>query len=171
MSTRRGTAVDLLKRTSVAALPSDPARLERTALLDELGLPISGPAYRPVVKVAAWIVLGVLTLQILAVALRVPAEGLDHALTFTVVFCYVGLAVLTVAMQRSVVTIDRRGLRQSWILRRDVPWEDIQFVKFIPYPLGKRLMIFHRGRFVSMQAGCRELEIAFARIALVYRRR
>lgn len=164
------TATPAQSRSATAEPTASPGG-ERAALLDELDLPVSGPAYRPVVKFAAWVVLGVLTLQILRVALRIPAQSLDQALTFTVVFCYIGLAVLTVAMQRSIVTIDRRGLRQTWILRRDVAWEDIHFVKFIPYPLGKRLMIFQRGRFISMQAGCRELEIAFARIALVYRRK
>lgn len=165
-------AADAPRPASGSSVSTEDARLERATLLDELDLPISGPAYRPVVKLAAWIVLALLTLQIISVAVRVPAESLNQTMTLTVVFCYVGLAILAVAMQVSVVTIDRRGLRQTWILRREVPWGDIHFVKFIPYPLGKRLMIFYRGgRFMSMQAGCREVEVAFARIALVYRRR
>lgn len=144
----------------------------RAALIDELELPIAGAAYRPWVKTAAWVVLGLLTLQIMATAWRLPPESLNQTLTLTVVFCYVGMAVMAVAMQRSVVTIDRKGLRQTWIMRREVAWEDIHFVKFIPYPLGKRLMIFVKGnRFVTMQAGSREVEVAFARIALVYRRK
>lgn len=144
---------------------------QRAALLEELGLPVSGPAYRKPVKIAAWIVLGLLTVQLISVATRLPAENLNQALTLTVLFCYVGMAALTVAMQRSITTIDARGLRQTWIMRREVAWEDVNFVKFIPYPLGKRLMIFNRGgRFVTLQAGTREVEVAFARIALVYKR-
>lgn len=153
------------------ALPSE-VRAEREALLDELNLPLSGPAYRPAVKVAAWVVLALLTLLIISTALRVPAENLNQTMTVTVIGCYVGLAIMAAAMQRSMVTVDRQGLRQSWIMRREVAWDEIQFVKFIPYPLGKRLMIFQRGgRFMSLQAGGRDVEVAFARIALVYRRK
>ncbi|GAA5236820.1 hypothetical protein FOZ76_12535 [Verticiella sediminum] len=144
---------------------------ERAALLQELDPPVVGPAYRRVVKIAAWVVLAIITLQILAAAMSASQESLGTAFGFTVVFCYVGLALLAIAMQRSVVTIDEHGLRQTWIMRREVAWEDVQYVKFIPFPLGKRLMIFHRGRFTTLQAGSQAVEIAFARIALVYRRR
>src|SRR5690606_5120740 len=112
---------------------------QRAALLKELDLPVSGQAYRKPVKMAAWIVLGLLTVQLVSVATRLPTENLNQALTLTVLFCYVGMAALTVAMQRSVTTIDETGLRQTWIMRREVAWEDINFVKSIPYPLGKRL--------------------------------
>lgn len=144
---------------------------ERAALIEELAPPVQGPAYRRSVKFAAWAVLAVLTLQVVAAGLNAPAQSLGSAFGVTVVFCYVGLALIAWAMQRSVVTIDEHGVRQTWLLRREVPWEDMQYVKFIPFPLGKRLMVFHRGRFTTFQAGSRELEIAFARIALVYRRR
>ncbi len=144
---------------------------EHEALLRELDLPVSGPAYRRSVKIAAWAVLALLTVQIVSAALRLPAENLTSVFASTLAFCYIGLAIIAAAMQRSVVTIDEQGLRQTWVMRRDVPWTDVQYVKFIPYPLGKRLMIFHRGRFTTMQAGCQEVEVAFARIALVYRRR
>ncbi len=145
---------------------------ERAALLDELNLPISGPAYRPWVKISAWIVMALLTAQIVSVAMRLPSESFNQTLTLTVVFCYLGMAILAVAMQRSITTIDAKGLRQTWIMRREIAWEDIYFVKFIPYPLGKRLMIFNRGgRFMTMQAGSQALEVAFAKISLVYRRK
>nr|MBF0683619.1 hypothetical protein [Pseudomonas sp.] len=157
--------------TSRAPRVAPEVAARRAALLEELNLPISGSAYRKPVKIAAWIVLGLLTAQLISVATRLPTENLNQALTLTVVFCYVGMAVITVAMQRSVTTIDADGLRQTWVMRREIAWEDINFVKFIPYPLGKRLMIFNRGgRFITLQAGSRDVEVAFARIALVYKR-
>jgi len=153
------------------AAPSPEVIAQRAALLQELDLPVSGPAYRRWVKLAAWVVVGLLTLQIISVATRLPGEALNQTLTLTVVFCYIGMAVIAVAMQRSVTTIDAAGLRQSWIMRREIAWDDVHFVKFIPYPLGKRLMIFNRGgRFITLQAGSQPVEIAFARIALVYKR-
>src|SRR5690606_4286735 len=85
------------KAPAMLALPSEVAR-EREALLDELDLPVSGPAYRPIVKAAAWVVLALLTLLVISAALRVPPESLDRAMTITVVFCYVGLAIIAVAM-------------------------------------------------------------------------
>ena len=145
---------------------------ERAALLRELELPVSGPAYRGWIKGAAWAVLAVLTAQIVATGLRVPAESLNQTFTLTVLLCYLGLAVLTVLMQRSVTTIDARGLHQTWFGRRHVAWDDVHYVKFVPYPFGKRLVVFNRsGRFTTFLAASRPVEIAFARIALVYRRR
>ncbi|WP_253206994.1 hypothetical protein [Verticiella alkaliphila] len=153
------------------AVPGNVDAAEHAELLRELNLPVSGPAYRPSVKIAAWVVLAVLTWQIVSAAIRLPAEHLSSVFAGTLAFCYIGLAIIAAAMQRSVVTIDEHGLRQTWVMRREVPWSDMRYVKFIPYPLGKRLMIFHRGRFTTMQAGCQEIEVAFARIALVYKRR
>ncbi|MBJ7265268.1 MAG: hypothetical protein JHC61_16845, partial [Burkholderiaceae bacterium] len=89
-----------------------------------------------------------------------------------VLFCFVGLAVVAFYMQRSVTTIDERGLRQTWIAKREVAWDDIQFAKFVPLLLSKRLVVFtRRGRPLVFQGSTQALHIAFAKISLVYRSR
>ena len=83
-----------------------------------------------------------------------------------------GLAVVAFYMQRSVTTIDERGLRQTWIAKREVAWDDIQFAKFVPLLLSKRLVVFtRRGRPLVFQGSTQALHIAFAKISLVYRSR
>src|SRR3546814_9693255 len=79
---------------------------------------------------------------------------------------------LPIYMLISVTNINEAGIQQSWLGRREVAWEDIQFAKFIPLVASKRLICFTtRGRPVVFQAGTKELQVAFARISLVYRRR
>jgi hypothetical protein len=90
----------------------------------------------------------------------------------SIVLCFIGLLVLARYMLVSVTSIDETGIQQSWLGRREIAWEDIQFAKFVPLLASKRLICFtRRGRPVVFQAGTRELQVAFARIALVYRRR
>src|SRR3546814_17032550 len=75
-------------------------------------------------------------------------------------------------MMVSETRITETGIEQSWFTRRKVAWDDIQFAKFIPLVASKRLVCFTAtGHPVVFQAGPRELQIAFARIAVVYRRR
>lgn len=89
----------------------------------------------------------------------------------SILLCFLGLIVLARYMLISETRITHRGIEQSWITRREVAWEDIQFAKFIPLVASKRLVCFTtRGRPVVFQAGTRDLQVAFARIALVYRR-
>jgi hypothetical protein len=80
--------------------------------------------------------------------------------------------VLARFMLVSQTRITEDGIEQSWLSKRRVAWQDIQYAKFIPLVASKRLICFtSRGRPVVFQAGTRELQIAFARIALVYRRK
>jgi hypothetical protein len=76
------------------------------------------------------------------------------------------------AMWTSVTEISTWGIRQSWITRREVAWADIQSTKFIPLFASKKLVCFvTQGRPLFFQAGTPELQAAFARISLVYRRK
>src|SRR3546814_19911960 len=85
---------------------------------------------------------------------------------------FAGLVVLARYMLISVTNINEAGIQQSWLGRREVAWEDIQFAKFIPLVASKRLICFTtRGRPVVFQAGTKEMQVAFARIYLLYRRR
>ena len=149
----------------------DPA--EQTRLLQEIGpLPLEGPAWPTWIKWTAWVVLAIVLFRLVETAASPAGEMVGTAVKVSIVICVIGLAVLTRYMHTSVTRITDEGIEQSWISRRHVRWEDISFAKFIPLISSKRLICFTaRGRPVSFQAGSRELEIAFARIALVYRRR
>lgn len=146
---------------------------EHAALLQEIGpLPLSGQAWPNWVSRLAWIILAVIGAQLVRTALRVPQEQVNPAMALIVVLCFLGLALVSWHMQTSVTTIDDRGMRQTWISRREVGWQDIHFAKFVPLLFSKRLVVFpKRGRPIVFQGGTRELQVAFAKISLQFRRK
>lgn len=150
-----------------------PTQNDRDALLREIGpLPLSGQAWPDWVRILAWVILAVIGVQIVSSAIRLPPEQISAVLAGTVILCFFGLALVSWHMQKSITTIDDAGLHQTWITRRDVAWQDIQFAKFVPLLFSKRLVVFtQRGRPVVFQGGTRELQIAFAKISLLYRRK
>ncbi|MFT0849414.1 hypothetical protein VRY85_01355 [Achromobacter sp. F4_2707] len=150
-----------------------PSKQEQQQLFAEIGpLPLEGPACRRWVKWSAWLILAVVVVRLAQTAASPAGEMVSPAIKISLVVCVLGLALLARAMQTSVTRITEQGIEQSWISRRTIQWEEISFVKFVPLIASKKLICFTaRGRPVTFQAGSRELEIAFARIALVYRRR
>ena len=120
----------------------------------------------------AWTILAFIGLQIIRIATSPIAQNISTLVIASIIVCFIGLLVLARYMHVSETRITQEGIQQSWLGRREVAWEDIQFVKFIPLLASKKLVCFLvRGRPVVFQAGTKELQIAFARISLVYRRR
>ncbi|MDQ8034510.1 hypothetical protein CEG14_24345 [Bordetella genomosp. 1] len=150
-----------------------PTAEEQRALFNEIGpLPLSGQAWPDWVRILAWVILAVIGVQIVTTAIRMPPGQVNTLMAGTVILCFLGLAVVCWNMQVSITTIDEKGLRQTWITRREVAWQDIHFAKFVPLLFSKRLVVFtRRGRPIVLQGGTRELQVAFARISLLYRRR
>ncbi|MVW79359.1 hypothetical protein [Bordetella sp. 02P26C-1] len=154
-------------------LTAIPPLEERQALLREIGpLPLSGQAWPDWVRILAWVILGIIGLQIVLTAIRLSPEQISATAAGIVLLCFVGLALVTWHMQKSVTTIDEAGLHQTWITRRAVTWDEMHYAKFVPLLFSKRLVVFtQRGRPVVFQGGTRELQIAFAKISLLYRRK
>ena len=150
-----------------------PDEHEHRTMLAEIGpLPLEGPAWPQWVKWLAWLVLAAVILRLVFTAASPAGQMVGTAVKISVILCVIGLTVLARYMHTSVTRITEAGLEQSWIGRREIAWEDITFAKFIPLISSKKLICFTgRGRPVTFQAGSRELQIAFARIATVYRRR
>src|SRR5690606_40528523 len=99
-------------------------------------------------------------------------QNISPMVTGSIIVCFLGLLVLARYMTVSETRITETGIEQSWLGRREVVWEELQFAKFVPLLASKRLICFvTRGRPVIFQAGTKELQVAFARISLVYRRR
>ncbi|QAA95155.1 hypothetical protein CKA81_15765 [Pollutimonas thiosulfatoxidans] len=150
-----------------------PSTEERQQLLQEIGpLPLKGMAWPKWIKLLACGVLVFIAVQIVQTASGPSAQNISPVVAGSIIVCFMGLVVLARYMLVSETCINETGIQQSWISKREVAWEDIQFAKFIPLVASKRLVCFTgRGRPVIFQAGTRELQIAFARIALVYRRK
>lgn len=150
-----------------------PSPEEHRQLLQDLGpLPLKGMAWPKWIKVLAWVVLIFIGVQIVQTAAGPVGQNVNPIVAGSIVLCFIALLVLGRYMLVSETCITETGIQQSWISKREVAWQDIQFAKFIPLVASKRLICFPaRGRPVVFQAGTKELQIAFARIALVYRRK
>ncbi|GAB3108461.1 membrane protein [Bordetella tumbae] len=151
---------------------TSPSTDEQATLLREIGpLPLSGQAWPDWVRILAWIILAIIGVQITLSAIRMPPEQVNSVVAAIVILCFLGLVLVSWHMQKSITTIDEAGLHQTWITRREVAWQDIHFAKFVPLLFSKRLVVFtQRGRPVVFQGGTKELQIAFAKISLLYRR-
>lgn len=145
----------------------------RDAILEALGpLPLSGAAWPGWIKVLAWCVLAVIGAKLVHTAIGTSGQNVQAVVAASVTITYMALVVVARYMQTSVTTITTEGIEQTWITRRTINWDDIQFAKFIPLFASKRLVCFTgRGRPVVFQGGTKELQIAFAQISLAYRRR
>lgn len=146
---------------------------ERDQLLASIHpLPIRGPAWRTWVKTAAWLVLGLIVLQFFIAFNKAGMQMLYSMTGLILLVVFVALAVTTRYMQTSITTIDADGMRQSWLTRREVAWQDVTFAKFVPMLASKRLVVFtKKGKPVVFQGGTRELQIAFAKISLAFKNR
>lgn len=143
------------------------------ALLQTLGpLPLSGTAWPGWIKVMAWCVLVIIGAKLVHTAIGPSGQDVNPVVAASVTITFMALVVVARCMQVSVTTITPDGIEQTWLTKRTVGWNDIQFAKFIPLLASKRLVCFTgRGRPVIFQGGTKELQIAFAQIAVAYRKR
>lgn len=150
-----------------------PSPEEHAALLAELGtLPLRGRAWPRWIGVLAWAILLVITFKLIATAASPAGQHISSAIAASVLVCYVALIVVAWHMWTSQTEINPQGIHQTWIKRREAKWNDIQSTRFIPLLSSKKLLCFmQKGRPVVFQAGTPELQAAFARISLVYKRR
>lgn len=149
-----------------------PTAEEHAALIQELQpLPIEGTSWPGWIKIASWLMLMVIGIQFISTATSPAGQNVNPYIAASVTLCYAALIVMARYMTTSRTRITEEGIEQSWITRRVVKWEEIQFAKFIPLISSKKLMCFTgRGRPFIFQGGTKELQIAFARIAMVYKR-
>lgn len=150
-----------------------PSPEEHATLMAELApLPVRGRAWPRWIAAIAWLIMFLIATRLFIVIQLTD----DHALPFLVLasifVCFAALLWMSAYMWTSVTEISEWGIRQSWITKREVSWQDIHSSKFIPLFASKKLVCFvQKGRPVTFQAGTPELQAAFARISLVYRKR
>lgn len=150
-----------------------PSAEEHTALLADLGaLPIEGQAWPTWVKVLVWIVVVVIGIQFVRVAMGYEEEMVSPWMAGSIIIIFGALLLIARVMAISTTRITEEGIEQTWITKRAISWNDIQFAKFVPMIATKRLICFTgRSRPVVFQSGTPELHKAFAQIAVVYRKR
>ncbi|MGB7484351.1 MAG: hypothetical protein WA909_11895 [Castellaniella sp.] len=150
-----------------------PSPEEHDALLAQIGpLPLLGRAWPRWIAVIAWLIMAIIVIRLAMVLQLSPDQALPMPVILSIMVCVGALIWMSAHMWTSVTEISDWGIRQSWITRREVPWSEVQSTKFIPLFASKKLVCFvQKGRPVTFQAGTPELQAAFARISLVYRKR
>ena len=146
---------------------------EHEALMAQLGpLPLRGRAWPRWIAVIAWVIMALIAVRLFLVLQLSADRALPLPILASLGVCFIALLWMSAGMWTSVTEISDWGIRQSWILRREVSWSELQSTKFIPLFASKKLVCFvQKGRPVTFQAGTPELQAAFARISLVYRRK
>ena len=135
-------------------------------------LPVRGRAWPRWIAALAWLFMAVIAIRLVIVLQLSPDRALPAPVLLALGVCFIALLWMSAHMWTSVTEISDHGIRQSWVSRREVAWTDIQSTKFIPLFASKKLVCFvQKGRPVTFQAGTPELQAAFARISLVYRKR
>lgn len=150
-----------------------PSAEEHATLLAQMApLPLRGRAWPRWIAALSWLIMALIVSRLVMV-LQMPAEqALPMTVLASVMVCVGALLWVSAHMWTSTTEISEDGIRQTWLTRREVQWSEIQSTKFIPLLATKKLVCFvQKGRPVVFQAGTPELQAAFARISLVYRKR
>ncbi len=134
---------------------------------------ITGPAYNLWFKLLASVFCVGLLVYGISVALRFPL--MQYGLGVKVLLlCAALLLVLSYYwFMRSTITIDEKGISQTWIYQRHIAWKDIRGAKFIGIPYASaifppRLVLRTSHSFSTFNGGNHAILTEFAKIALAY---
>lgn len=144
---------------------------EHQDLLHTIGpLPLRGRSWPAPIAALAWVVIVLIGLRLGFIA-TTYGDQVATPLIASVVLAYTGMVVVAFFMWTGHTTITEAGIKQDWILRRELQWDELKFAKFVPLFFSKRLICFtKRGRPIVFQGASPELQAAFAHISLVYKK-
>lgn len=138
--------------------------------------PVTGPAYSAWFKLLATTITAVLAGYAVNVGLRYPLMQYGLGVKLLLIAAAVMLAISYYWFLRSTITIDDKGIRQTWMYDRHVDWSDVRSVKMIGVPymswiFPPRLVVRTGTAFATFNGGSRPVLIEFANIALAYQLR
>lgn len=149
---------------------SSPSRDEVLTVLPEqrFAQPVTGPAYRPVTRVLA--VLIVTSLLVYGVQVLTGSEPVNSAVLMLMAAA-AGVVLITAwYILTGKTTVDATGIRQDWFWERHFRWHEIARARFVRVPLAPRLVLMTaRGPLKSVHSGNRALDAAFTEIDRFYR--
>lgn len=148
---------------------TQPLTEQQQTLFDTIKLPIRGRSWPKPIAAIAWLLIILIGARLIYIATNY--EQVPTAIVASVVLAYTGMVVVAFFMWVGHTTITTQGIKQDWILKRELPWDELKFAKFVPLFYSKRLICFtKRGRPIVFQGASQELQVAFAHISLVYKR-
>ena len=134
---------------------------------------ISGPAYGALFKVLATALTILLALYGINIALRFPLMQYGFGVKALLLGAAVMLGVSYYWFLRSTVTVDDKGITQTWLYNRQVEWRDIRSAKLIGIPFlswifPPRLVVRTGNAFTTFNGGSKDVLVEFAKISLAY---
>lgn len=134
---------------------------------------VTGAAYSRWFKLLATLITAILAGYAVNVALRFPLMQYGLGVKMLMLGAGAMLAISYYWFLRSTITIDDKGIRQTWLYNREVEWRDVRGAKMIGIPylswiFPPRLVIRTGNSFSTFNGGSRPVLIEFANIALAY---
>lgn len=153
----------------MSSAPSESTTTEN--LFETIGpLPLRGRSWPKAIAVMAWLLLAAIGARLGFLA-AYYGDQIAMPIMASVMLAYTGMVIVAFFMWTAHTTITEQGIRQDWILKREMSWDELKYAKFIPLFYSKRLLCFtNRGRPMVFQGASEELQVAFAHISLVYKR-
>jgi len=134
---------------------------------------VTGPAYSMWFKMLATLVTVILAGYAIQITLRFPLLQYGFGVKMLLLCAAVMLGVSYYWFLRSTVTIDDKGITQTWMYNRRVEWRDIRSAKMIGIPylsavFPPRLVVRTGNSFTTFNGGSQALLVEFAKISLAY---
>ncbi len=135
--------------------------------------PVTGPAYSSWFKFLATAVTLALVMYGVGIVTRFPLAQYSLWVKLLLGFGALMLGVSYYWFLRSTVTIDERGITQTWMYDKQVEWRDVRSAKMIGVPylsavFPPRLVVRTGIAFTTFNGGSRALLVEFAKISLAF---
>ncbi len=134
---------------------------------------VTGPAYSPWFKMLATLFTFGLIAYGISFSMRFSLEAYGWGVILLMLAALALLLVSFYGFLHSTVTIDDKGIKQTWVINRRVLWPDIRGAKMIGIPRAgwlspPRLVVRTGTAFYTFNGGTEALLTEFARISLAY---
>lgn len=134
---------------------------------------VTGPAYNLWFKMLATLVTVILAGYAITVVMRFPLLEYGFGVKALLACAGVMLGISYYWFLRSTVTVDDKGITQTWMYNRHVEWRDIRSAKMIGIPFlsaifPPRLVVRTGNSFTTFNGGSQALLVEFAKISLAY---
>jgi hypothetical protein len=134
---------------------------------------VRGPAYSLWFKLLATVISIALAAYGVSVAMRFPLMQYSVGVKILLAGSAVMLVVSYIWFLRSTVTIDEKGITQTWLVNRQVEWRDVRSAKMIGIPYAgwlfpPRLVVRTGTAFTTFNGGTQSVLVEFAKISLAY---
>ncbi|WP_426105805.1 hypothetical protein [Massilia sp. TSP1-1-2] len=134
---------------------------------------VTGPAYGAGFKGTATTITLALVAYTASVLWRFPLLSFGLGVKALLLGAAVMLGVSYYWFLRAQVTIDARGIRQSWVVDKQVLWDEVRGAKMIGIPylswlFPPRLVVRTGSAFMTFNGGSPKVLIEFAKISLAF---